>query len=222
MKLTCGIFDFDGTLFDSMYIWETVGANYLRSLEKEPSPTLREEVRAMSLLQSARYFKEQYHLPQSIEEITAGINRIVEHFYLSEIQPKPGILPFLQQIKEAGLSLCIATATDRPLIEAALCRCGMRPYFDAIFTCGEVGHGKDEPIIFRRAMESFHADRTTTVVFEDAFHAAKTAKDDGFFVAAVFDSSEKQQEALRLSSDCFLENYEDLSPFWQFVSSLSD
>lgn len=87
----------------------------------------------------------------------------------------------------------------------------MRPYFDAIFTCGEVGHGKDEPIIFRRAMESFHADRTTTVVFEDAFHAAKTAKDDGFFVAAVFDSSEKQQEALRLSSDCFLENYEDLS-----------
>ncbi|MFR5406324.1 MAG: HAD-IA family hydrolase [Oscillibacter sp.] len=63
----------------------------------------------------------------------------------------------------------------------------MRTFFDAIFTCSEVGHGKDEPVIFRRAMEHFGAQRGSTVVFEDAIHAVETAKKDGFTVAAVFD-----------------------------------
>ena len=60
MKLKCAIFDFDGTLFDSMYIWDIVGEVYLRSLGKEPKPSMREDIRALSLYQSSCYFKEEY------------------------------------------------------------------------------------------------------------------------------------------------------------------
>lgn len=217
MKINCAIFDFDGTLFDSMFIWDSVGEIYLRSLGKEPKPSMREDVRALSLYQSACYFQREYDLPLSAEEIMAGINRTIEHFYIHEVLPKPGVIDFLEQMKKAEIPMCIATASDRYQIEAALSRCGMEHYFDAVFTCSEVGHGKDEPVIFRKAMEYFVADRSSAVVFEDAIHAIQTAKADGFAVVAVFDNSEKRQAAIRDLSDCYIADFEHTEVFWKFA-----
>ena len=80
MKLKCVIFDFDGTLFDSMYLWDTVAESYVRSRGKEPKPTVREEVRALSLLQAAEHLKKEYDLAETPEGIMAGIDGIIEHF----------------------------------------------------------------------------------------------------------------------------------------------
>lgn len=219
MSIRCAIFDFDGTLFDSMFLWDRAGETYLRSLGKEPKPTVNQDISTMSLYQAACYFRREYDLSLSPEEIVAGIDRTVEHFYLHQILPKPGVIEFLEEMKQAGISLCIATASQRYQIEAALARCEMAHFFDAIFTCGEVGHGKEEPILFRRAMEHFHADRETTVVFEDAFHAIQTAKGDGFPVVAVFDPSEKHQEEIRQLCDCYLPDFEHTKTFWKFASA---
>lgn len=219
MKIRCAIFDFDGTLFDSMFLWDSVGEIYLRSLGKEPGPSMREDVRALSLYQSACYFQKEYDLPLSPEEIMAGINRTIGHFYLHEVQPKPGVVAFLEQLDRAGIRMCIATASDRCQIEAALRRCGMEQYFAAIFTCSEVGHGKDEPVIFRTAMDHFHADRSSAVVFEDAIHAIRTARADGFPVVAVFDSSEKRQTEVRSLANCYLADFEHTEDFWKFASA---
>ena len=219
MKLKCVIFDFDGTLFDSMYLWDTVAESYVRSRGKEPKPTVREEVRALSLLQAAEHLKKEYDLAETPEKIMAGIDRIIEHFYRDEVQPKPGVVPFLKELRAKGADVCIATATDRYLIEAALRRCGIENLFDAIFTCSEVGHGKDEPVIFRRAMEHFGAQRGSTVVFEDAIHAIETAKKDGFTVAAVFDESEKRQDEVRALADCYITSFEHLEQFWAMTAA---
>ena len=219
MKIKCAIFDFDGTLFDSMFIWDSVGELYLRSLGKEPKPSMREDVRALSLYQSACYFQKEYDLALSVEEIMAGINQTIEHFYIHEVLPKHGVVDFLEQMKKAEIPMCIATASDRCQIEAALGRCGMEHYFEAIFTCGEVGHGKDEPIIFQKAMERFGADRSAAIVFEDALHAVQTAKADGFSVVAVFDNSEKRQNELRDLADCYIADFEHTEDFWKFASA---
>lgn len=219
MNVKCAIFDFDGTLFDSMFLWENAGERYLRSLGKEPKPSTRDDVSALSLYQSACYFKGEYGLSLSAEEIMTGINRTIEHFYLHEVLPKPGVVDFLKQMKMAQIPMCIATASDRYQIEAALCRCGMEYFFDAVFTCTEVGHGKDEPFIFRKAMAHFGADRNSTVVFEDALHAIQTAKADGFAVVAVFDQSEKRQTEIQDLSDCYLTDFEHTDPFWEFISA---
>lgn len=219
MNIKCAIFDFDGTLFDSMSIWDSVGEIYLRSLGKEPKPSIREDVRALSLYQAACYLKQEYGLPLPAEEIVTDINRTIEYFYIHEVLPKPGVSDFLKQMKKAGIPMCIATASDRYQIEAALSRCGIKHYFDAIFTCSEVGHGKDEPVIFRRAMEHFAADRRSSVVFEDAIHAIETAKADGFAVVAVFDNSENRQDEIRALADCYITDFEHTEEFWKFASS---
>ena len=87
-----------------------------------------------------------------------------------------------------------------------------------IFTCGEVGSGKDEPEIYRTAMEHFGARRSETLVFEDAMYAIKTAKADGFLVVGVADESEKQQDKVRSLSDCYIESFENTEDFRKFVS----
>lgn len=220
MKIRCAIFDFDGTLFDSMYVWDTAAERYLRSLGKDPAPTVREDVRTMSLHQAAEYLKDGYDLSLTAEEIVAGINRVVEQAYLHDVQPKAGAAAFLDALKAGGASLCIATATDRYLIEAALRRCHMDSYFDAVFTCSEVGSGKDEPVIYREAMAHFHADREQTLIFEDAIHAVQTAKADRFRVVAVSDPSETRQAELRRISDFYLESYENAEDLRKFASAL--
>ena len=219
MKIKCAIFDFDGTLFDSMFIWDSVGEIYLRSLGKEPRPSMREDVRALSLYQSACYFQKEYGLSLPVEQIMTGINQTIEHFYIHEVLPKPGVVDFLERMKKAEIPMCIATASDRYQIEAALSRCGMEHYFDAIFTCSEVGHGKDEPVIFQKAMEHFGADHSSSVVFEDAIHAIQTSKADGFSVVAVFDSSEKRQSEIRDLADCYIADFEHTEEFWKFASA---
>ena len=213
------IFDFDGTLFDSMFIWDTAGESYLRSIGKEPEVALQKVLKPMSLLQSAQYIREKYHIPLSVEDIMEGVNRTVEGFYFHTVEPKPGVIDFLDELHRRNIKMCIATATDRYQVEAALQRCKMRHFFSEIFTCTEVGSGKDRPDIFRKAMEHLQTDRSNTAVVEDAYHAAFTAKQDGFLVVGVYDSHESRQQELSQIADVFLPDYLHLNHFWKFASA---
>ena len=75
------IFDFDGTLFDSMFVWETAGEAYLSSLGIQPKENLKNSLKSMSLTQSAIYIAEKYNLKLDTQEIMEGINKTVENFY---------------------------------------------------------------------------------------------------------------------------------------------
>ena len=213
------IFDFDGTLFDSMFIWDTAGEVYLRSIGKEPEADLQKVLKPMSLLQSAQYIREKYDIPLSVEEIMDGVNRTVEGFYFHTVEPKPGVIAFLEELHRRNIKTCIATATDRYQVEAALQRCNMLHFFSEIFTCTEVGSGKDRPDIFRKAMEHLQTDRSTTAVVEDAYHAVYTAKQDGFYVVGVHDLHESRQQELLHLADVYLSDYFDLTNFWEFASA---
>lgn len=216
--LKAAIFDFDGTLFDSNHVWITAGERFFRSIGVVPRDDLQQEIRTMSLYQSACYIREEYGLTMTVEEIMAGINRTVEEAYFHEVQPKPGVTRFLRALKAAGIRMCIATATDRYQIEAALKRCRMSDLFEGIFTCSEVGHSKEEPEIYRTAMAFLGADRGSTVVFEDALHAVQTAKRDGFLTVGISDPDIPEQEQLHTLCDCCLADFGQTEPFWKFAS----
>ena len=173
----------------------------------------------MSLLQSAQYIREKYHIPLSMEDIMEGVNRTVEDFYFYTVEPKPGVIAFLEELHRRNIKMCIATATDRYQVEAALQRCGMRHFFSEIFTCTEVGSGKDRPDIFRKAIKHLQTDRSTTAVVEDAYHAAHTAKQDGFIVVGVYDSHESRKPELLQLVDIYLADYINLTNFWKFASA---
>ncbi len=203
------IFDFDGTLFDTMGIWKAAGADYLASLGSVAEEGLSERLSAMSLAQSSQYLQARYALPLSVEAITEGICKTVEDFYLHRAQPKANVVVFLSSLREKGIKMCIATATDRYLVEAALRRCELLDCFDAIFTCPEVGHGKDRPHIFEAALAYLGTAKAETAVFEDAYHAARTAKQAGFPVIAVYDPYEGHAGELKALADGYISSFQE-------------
>ena len=219
MRLRGAIFDMDGTLLDSMQVWENAGEDYLRTLGCVPEEGVGELMKSMSLQQAALYCRERYALPLSVEEIMAGVNGRVERFYRQEARLKPGALDFLRTLSQRGVRMCLATATDLHLVEAALDRCGVRTYFSALFTCTQVGSGKDEPHIYRAALRHLGTGRADTLVFEDALYAARTAKGDGFVTVGVADSYEKNEAELERLCDFFLRDFQALDQFWKFVSA---
>lgn len=201
------IFDLDGTILDSMAIWETYGTSYLRSKGYEPEEDLDETFRAFSLRDAAVFCKDILKSEMPVEEIMADINRVAEYFYFYEVPLKEGVKEYLLSLKEKGVKMCIATATDRYLTEAALIRHGILNLFEFILTCTEVGAGKKEPLIFRKALERLGTPKEETVIFEDAIHAAATAKKDGFKVYAIYDKFEKHPEELKALADKYMPHW---------------
>lgn len=214
------IFDVDGTLLDSMTIWDSVGVDYIVERGHTPKENLKDNFKNMSMIQAGEYLKREYNIPLSAQEIVDQINAMTEDFYTSKVTLKKGVKELLEYLRLNGVKICAATATDRYLVEAALERCGIRKYFSEIFTCTDVGHGKDEPVIFRKATEFLGTDKNNTVVFEDALYAISTAKKDGFYVAAVYDRFEKDQERVKALSDFFFDEIEVSESFKSFVNAI--
>ena len=219
MRIRGAIFDVDGTLLDSMFIWDTIGEAYLRSIGYQPKENLNETFKNMSLHQAARYYQTEYGVTQSIDEIMDGVNAMLERYYRFEVPLKPGVAELLERLRQDGVRLCIATATDRHLVEAGLDRCGVLSCFGEIFTCNEVGHGKDEPDIFEATLRFLGTRREETLVFDDALYAVRTAKEAGFPVAAVYDSHERSQAEVRARSDLYLEDLTQLVELQKFLSA---
>ena len=203
------IFDLDGTLLDSMFIWDTIGEEYLRSLGKEPHEDLKETFMTLTLEEAAVYYREHYGVTLSVGEIVDGVNSMVEETYRTKVTLKPGISEYLAWLKENGVRMCVATVTDRYLVEETLDRLGVRHYFSEIFTCAEVGFGKDKPIIYQKALEHLGTEKSDTYVFEDLPFALNTAKTDGFPTVGVYDRHEVHQDELKGLADYYVLDFTD-------------
>ena len=207
MKISGAIFDLDGTLLDSMSIWQTIDGDYIRSKGLVPEENLSEKLKNTTIRQAAEYFKANYHITESIDTIVEEINLMTEDFYTKEAPLKEGVAALLPLLKSKGVKMCVATATDRPLTQAALKRNGVLDLFDGIFTCSEVGHSKAEPHIFREALTLLNTEKESTWVFEDAIHAISTAKNEGFKVCAVYDRWAKDTPGIKALADVYLTSF---------------
>ena len=123
------IFDADGTLLDSMPIWDNAAALYLEGLGYVPEPGLGRILYPMSMAEGADYLIARYGLSQSREEIVCGVSAAIEDFYFHRAQPKAGLEAFLRQLQERGIPMAVATTSDRRLVEAALKRLGLLSRF---------------------------------------------------------------------------------------------
>lgn len=183
------IWDADGTLLDSMPIWDDVAARYLISIGVKPETNLGDVLFTMSLEEGAEYMKKYYNLRETCEQIIDGILGIIDNFYKFDVQLKPGIKKLLENYRQNDIPMVVATTSDDKLIAAAFKRLGIADYFCRIFTATELHTTKKESLIYQTAARFMGCKASETIVYEDVLHAIRTAKDAGFQTAAVYDEA---------------------------------
>ena len=212
------IFDVDGTLLDSMPIWDDASERFLTGLGVKAEPGLSDIMFRMSLDEGAAYLKSAYGLDLSEQEIKDGILGVIRDFYFYQAQLKPGAGEFLAQMKAREIPMYIATSSNREHIRAAFERLGFYDYFDGMITCEEAGAGKSDPRIFLLAADRMGLEPADIFVFEDVIHAIRTANSAGFVTVGVYDAaSSSDNTAIREESGLYLHSLENWERFRDFA-----
>lgn len=188
------IFDMDGTLIDSMSMWENIASDYLTKKGYQPKSNLGSVLKSMSLLQGTEYVIKTYSMKESMKEILDGINELAIEKYEKELEPKEGAVELVQSLAKRGVVMCVATASDSKLARLCLERIGVLKLLKGVYTCGEIGVGKDSPKLFEYALEQLGTKKEATYIFEDSLYAVETAKKAGFPVVAIYDEASKEDE----------------------------
>lgn len=206
------IFDVDGTILDTMPMWDGVGALYLKKKGIEARPDLSEALFKMTVTEGASYMKETYKLEESVKEIIDGTMEAARVFYEEEAPLKAGVRETLQILEENHVSMAVATASDIGCIKKAFERLGISKYFKHMVSCEEFGVGKEDPIVFYKTVELLGTPIEDTYVFEDALHAIETAKKVGFRTVGIYDdSSKKQWQQIQKTADISVNSLEEFS-----------
>ena len=187
MKISGAIFDMDGTLLDSMWIYKNYATRYLLSRGVTPRDDLEAAVEKLTLEESAAYLADTYALSGGAARVGRELAEAGMALY-EQVTPKAGVMEMLETFRSAGIPMALATATVRPIVERVLSRLGILPYLSHIFTCDEVGARKTSPTVFREALRALGTKKEETPVFEDTPYAIRTASRDGFPVVAVYDA----------------------------------
>ncbi|MDO4406154.1 MAG: HAD family phosphatase [Eubacteriales bacterium] len=215
------VFDIDGTLIDSMPIWEDLDAEFLKTQGIELSEQEKQELNAtmwtMTVDEGVKYLKETFHLSLTEEEISQALADVIEHFYVYEVPAKPGMPELVQALHDAGVPMALATVGAPAHETAALKRLGLLDYFESMFDCNSLGTTKREAVIYETAAHallggdaagvSFPAgvSRADVLVVEDVLHALTAAKQAGFTTVAVEDAaSAKDKPRILEVSDFYI------------------
>ena len=210
INITGAIFDFDGTLFDSMHVWKGYKDNFFNYLGIELTEDDKEAFKGLFLRETFLLAIERFNLKQSYEELLSELFEYIKSRYMVETEPKNDIKGFLEKLKSKGVKMGIATATGEPALEAVMEKYNMLHYFSPIYSTYTVGASKTEPKVYDVVLNELGTDKETTWVFEDALYAAKTAKANGYNVVGIYDISEPNQEELKKIVDIYINNYSEL------------
>lgn len=224
MKIKGAIFDMDGTLVDSlMYwgdFWRRFGEGCLGRADFVPDEEVDKRIRTMLYTDALAYIKEYY----SVEEGNPAFMQLADgglaDFYRNVAKPKEGAFVLLDHLRREGICMAVASATDRANVEMALSFYGITPYLDGIFSCSDIGVGKDRPDIYRKTADFMGLAPQEICVFEDSYVALETAHKAGFQTVGVFDKYNFAQERLQAASDIYLPEGSTLDSLIAQVSSL--
>lgn len=210
MNITGAIFDFDGTVFDSMHIWKGVKFQFFDRIGLVLSEEQREEFKNLFLLEAIEVAKTRFDLKMTDKELFNEFFSLIKEKYLADTEPKNDIIEFLEKLKSKGVKMGIATATGEPALIAVLEKFNMLHYFQEIYSTYTVGASKTEPKVYDVVLNELGTEKQTTWIFEDALYAAKTAKKAGYNVVGIYDKSEPEQEELKNLVDIYIHNYSEL------------
>lgn len=186
--IDAAIFDLDGTLVDSMWMWHEIDIEYLGRFGIPLPDRLQAEIEGMSFHETAVYFKDRFQLEDSIETIKDNWNAMAWDKYENEVPLKNGVKTFLEWCKTQGIKLGIATSNSRALTENIINSHGLKEYFDCIMTGCDVRKGKPAPDVYLAVAEGLQVKPERCLVFEDILPGIMAGKNAGMRVCAVEDA----------------------------------
>lgn len=205
------IFDMDGTIIDSMWVWYSINKDYLAKRNVSVPADLKQKIETMTFRESALYFKDRFQIEDSVDTIMAEWNDMARSSYSSDVKLKPGVYEYLSKLKEKDIKIGLATSNYSKLVELALSHNNITHFFDAITTIEEVEREKNFPDIYLLTAKKLNVAPENCVVFEDILPAIKGAKLAGMTVVGVHDEySLDQWEAIMECSDHWIERYDEL------------
>ena len=205
------LFDLDGTLVDSMWMWKDIDIEYLGRYGYELPSELQKEIEGMSLSETAVYFKERFAIQESLEEIKSTWMDMARDKYTHEVPLKPGAREFLVWLRQQGIRTGIASSNGIELVETVLKAQGIREYLESVHTCCEVPKGKPAPDIYLLVAETLGVKPEECLVFEDVPMGILAGKNAGMRVCAVEDTfSASQREEKKELADYYIESYDEI------------
>lgn len=206
------IFDLDGTLIDSMWVWADIDINYLEQFGFKPPADLKAVIEGMSMRETAVYFKERFSIADTVEDIQEAWNLMAYDRYNKKVKLKPLVFDLLRILRSEGLALGIATSNSRILTEAVLASNGILNLFEVILTGEDVKNGKPDPEIYLTVAERLEVYPEDCIVFEDVLMGVLAGKNAGMSVCAVYDpwNDPQKQEIIR-TADFYVNDYEEIA-----------
>jgi len=211
-NIKAAIFDLDGTLIDSMWVWGKIDENYFKSRNMDLPENLKTQIEHLSFDETAAYFKNNFGILDTIEEIKKEWNDFAYVEYQTNVKLKPGVVEFLSLLKTLNIKIGIATSNCKPLLEVVLRANGIYDYFDCLTLTDEVSRGKNFPDVYLLTAQKLGVTPDQCIVFEDILPAVKGAKAAGMKVVGVYDDFSKQQkEAIISHADRYIIEYHELT-----------
>lgn len=205
--MQAAIFDFDGTLVNSLIFWElywrAFGERYLGVKNFVPDQDVDKAVRTANIVVAVKIIGDRYGHEEQAGDL---FNEMLDDFYATQVQTKDGVREFLDYCTENGIPMCVATASDVTAVRTTMKRLGIEHYFKGVFSCFDLNVGKDVPDVFFKALECLGTEAAETYVFEDSLLAIQTAKKAGFLTVGIYDRNnfghdEMQKQATHYIAD---------------------
>jgi len=210
------IFDMDGTLIDSMWLWKGIDRDYLKRYGHKLPENLQEEIEGKSFTETAQYFKERFELPCSIEEIKKEWNEMAKDYYLYRVTIKDGAEVFLNYLRQEGYKIGIGTSNSPEMVELIVKRFKWATNFDVIRTSCQVERGKPSPDIYLKVAEDLEVSPEACLVFEDVLMGIQAAKNAGMQCCAIYDAySEHTTKEKKDLADYYIEDFVEMKDFFR-------
>lgn len=202
------IFDLDGSLVDSMWIWQEIDIAYLGKFGISLPENLQEQIEGMSFSETAEFFKERFRIPDPIQQIKNDWNAMAWEKYSHEVPLKEGVYEFLTHCRERKIRLGIATSNSRELVENIAGVHSLGEYFGCMMTGSDVERGKPAPDIYLAVARELGVKPDRCLVFEDIVPGIQAGKNAGMKVCAVEDAySADQKERKQKLADYYIVDY---------------
>lgn len=179
-KIKGAIFDFDGTIYNSMNFWSKVSSNFLKENYNIIDNEIDKQCEILTTIEAVNLMNEKHNLKIMEKDI---FNFLKESYVI--LNAKEKVLKIINDYYENGIKMIIATVTTKTLVEKALLNLGIKDCFIDVVSVEEIGKSKNYPDVYNECLKRLDLNKSDVVVYEDSIYAIKTLLNNSFNVIGV-------------------------------------